>query len=51
LFKTFYATSLYDGNAVVGLSSALHRRFELFAEYGFSPGDLTFFAWGVTFRF
>jgi hypothetical protein len=38
-------------NMVVGFSSALHRHFELFAEYGFSPGDLTFFAGGLTFRF
>lgn len=38
-------------NTVVGVSSALHRHFELFAEYGFSPGDLTFFAGGLTVRF
>jgi hypothetical protein len=38
-------------NAVVGMSSALHRHVELFAEYGFSPGDLTFFAGGLTVRF
>lgn len=38
-------------NMVVGMSSSLHRRFELFAEYGFSPGDLTFFAGGLTARF
>ena len=25
--------------------------FELFAEYGFNPGDVTFFAGGLTFRF
>jgi hypothetical protein len=33
------------------MSSALHRHVELFAEYGFSPGDLTFFAGGLTVRF
>jgi hypothetical protein len=38
-------------NAVVGISSTLHRHFEFFAEYGFSPGDLTFFAGGLTARF
>lgn len=38
-------------NVVVGISSALHRHFEFFAEYGFSPGDLTFFAGGLTARF
>jgi hypothetical protein len=38
-------------NAVVGISSALHRHFEFFAEYGFNPGDLTFFAGGLTARF
>jgi hypothetical protein len=38
-------------NAVVGVSSTLHRHFELFAEYGFSPGDVTFIAAGLTFRF
>jgi hypothetical protein len=38
-------------NAVVGVSSALHRRFELFAEYGFGPSDVVFFAGGLTFRF
>jgi hypothetical protein len=38
-------------NAVVGVSSAVHRHFELFAEYGFNPGDVTFFAGGLTVRF
>jgi hypothetical protein len=38
-------------NAVVGVSSALRRNFELFAEYGFSPGDVMFFAGGLTIRF
>jgi hypothetical protein len=38
-------------NMVVGISSSLHRHFDLFAEYGFSPGDLVFFAGGLTFRF
>ncbi len=38
-------------NAVVGVSSTLHRHVELFAEYGSSPGDVTFFAGGLTFRF
>jgi hypothetical protein len=36
---------------VVGMSSAHHRHFDLFAEYGFSPGDLVFFARGLTVRF
>jgi hypothetical protein len=36
---------------VVGMSSALHRHFELFAEYGFSPGDLIFFAGELTAGF
>ncbi len=34
-------------NMILGVSSALHRHCELFAEYGFSPGDLTFFAGGL----
>ena len=34
----------------VGVSSALHKHFDLFAEYGFSPGDLIFLAGGLTFR-
>jgi hypothetical protein len=38
-------------NAVVGLSSAIHGNVELFTEYGFSPGDVTFFAGGLTVRF
>ena len=38
-------------NMVVGLSSSLHRHLDLFAEYGFSPGDLVFFAGGLTVRF
>jgi hypothetical protein len=38
-------------NAVVGVSSAVHRRVDLFAEYGFSPGDVTFFAGALTIRF
>ena len=38
-------------NAIVGVSAALHRRFELFAEYGFGPTDVAFFAGGLTFRF
>jgi hypothetical protein len=29
----------------------VHRHFELFAEYGFNPGDVTFFAGGLTVRF
>jgi len=35
----------------VGASSAVQKRFGLFAEYGFSPGDVTFFAGGLTIRF
>lgn len=35
----------------VGVSSAVHKRFDLFAEYGFSPGDLIYFAGGLTVRF
>jgi hypothetical protein len=38
-------------NPVVGASAALHRRVELFAEYGFTPGDVQFFAGGLTIRF
>jgi hypothetical protein len=38
-------------NALVGVSAAFHRHVDLFAEYGFSPGDVTFFAAGVTIRF
>lgn len=38
-------------NAVVGVSSALHRHFELFAEYGFNFSDVQFFAGGLTIRF
>ena len=35
----------------VGVSSALHKHFDLFAEYGFSPGDLIYLAAGLTVRF
>ena len=38
-------------NAVVGASAAVHRHMDLFFEYGFNPGDVTFFAGGLTFRF
>jgi hypothetical protein len=38
-------------NAVVGASAVVHRHLDLFAEYGFNPGDVTFFAGGLTFRF
>jgi len=38
-------------NAVVGASAAVHRHFDLFAEYGFNGDDVTFFAGGATFRF
>ena len=38
-------------NAVVGISSAFRRHFEVFAENGFGPGNLTFFAGGLTARF
>jgi hypothetical protein len=38
-------------NALVGVSAALHRQVDLFAVYGFSPGDVTFVAAGVTIRF
>jgi hypothetical protein len=38
-------------NALVGVSAALHRQVDLFAEYGSSPGDVTFVAAGVTIRF
>jgi len=38
-------------NAVVGVSSAIHRHLELFAEYGFNAADVTFFAGGLTVRF
>jgi hypothetical protein len=38
-------------NPVVGASAALHRHVELFAEYGFTPGDVQFFAGGLTIRF
>jgi len=38
-------------NAVVGVSSAIHRNFELFAEYGFNGSDVTVFVGGLTFRF
>jgi hypothetical protein len=35
----------------MGVSSAIHRHFDLFAEFGLSPGDMTLFAAGLTFRF
>ena len=35
-------------NAVLGVSSVAQERFELFAEYVFRPGDVTFFAGGLT---
>ena len=38
-------------NAVAGTSAVLHRHLDLFAEYGFNGGDVTFFAGGLTFRF
>ena len=42
-------------NMVLGGTTTVRKRdhhsFELFAEYGFSPGDLTFFAGGLTLRF
>ena len=38
-------------NAVVGVSSAVRRHLELFAEYGFNAADVTFFAGGLTVRF
>jgi hypothetical protein len=38
-------------NAVVGISPAFRRHFEFFAENGFGPGDLMFFAGGLTARF
>jgi hypothetical protein len=38
-------------NMIVGMSSALQRHVELFAQYGFSPGDLAFFAGGLTAGF
>jgi hypothetical protein len=38
-------------NAVIGVSAAVHRRLELFAEYGFNFNDVAFFAGGLTFRF
>jgi hypothetical protein len=38
-------------NALVGVSAALHHHVDLLVEYGFSPGDVTFFAGGVTIRF
>jgi hypothetical protein len=31
--------------------AALHRHIDLFAEYGFDPGDLTFLARGLTVGF
>ena len=38
-------------NAVVGVSSVVHRHLELFAEYGFNFSDVQFFAGGLTIRF
>jgi hypothetical protein len=42
-------------NMTVGATGVVHRRqhhqYELFAEYGWSPGDLVFFAGGLTLRF
>lgn len=38
-------------NALVGTSAAIHKYVDLFAEYGFNGGDVTYFAGGLTFRF
>jgi len=38
-------------SAVVGVSSAVQKPFDLFAEHGFSPGVVTFFAGGLAVRF
>jgi len=38
-------------NAVVGGSAGVVRHLDLFAEYGFNSGDVTYFAGGLTFRF
>jgi hypothetical protein len=38
-------------NAVVGGSVVIHRHLDVFAEYGFNPGDVTVVAAGLTLRF
>jgi hypothetical protein len=38
-------------NGLVGASAVFHRHLDVFAEYGFRPGDVTIFVGGLTFRF